>query len=156
MDNHPQWGFDRQSDTVHYGMAHPNEFQLELPQLDAPAGLDFMQTGRLGQAEFFQFVAHHPQRKRGSEHGHVDDPQQKRQCPDVVLVGMGQHDCRHFGAVGLDIAHVRNHVTHPPPEGLATPHAAVHAEERDRVLEHHHVEANFTQTAERYYFQHRL
>jgi hypothetical protein len=70
-------------------MPHPDEFQLEFAQLDAPAGLDFVQAGRREKTVLLQFVAHDPQGEGRAENRHVDDLAAERAGPRYGPRGRG-------------------------------------------------------------------
>ncbi len=97
----------------------------------------------------FKLVPYHSQRKGGSENGSVDIPKQVRQRTDVVFMGMGQNDSQNFGFVLPDIIHVRNNKINTQHVVFGKHQARVNNDKAVDILNDHHIEANFSQPAQR-------
>ena len=141
---------DSDPDPVHHAVPDPDEFEHERPQLQLLARMNFVQAAGRVDVGLLEFVPDDSQGEGRAENRRIDLFQQKRQGPDVVLVGVGQDDSGYQRAVSFDVVHVRDDEIDPEHVILRKHQAGIDEEKGRAVLENHHVEADLAETAQGY------
>ena len=154
MDHHAHRRANGQSHPVYDAVVDPDELHLERADLQPLPRQHLVQRSRGEQLVLFQLVADDTQGKGGSENRYVDLSEQIRQRPDMILVGMGEHDPRYASPVLAQIVHIRDDVIHPQHVSFGEHQAGIDDENRIAVFHRHHVQADFAQAAQGDQFQH--
>ena len=128
-------------------MRDADRLDAEWPRLEAIAGADHPQIGRLGEPVLAQALRDERQGEGRSVHGHRHLAEQIRQGADVVLVAVGQDDGAERVPPGECVGEVRDHVIDTGQPVVREHEPAVDREQVLAGLDQHHVEADLTETS---------
>ena len=152
MDHGADRRFDRQRQAIHQAVSYANAFDLEGSNRPRCSSGNFPNVSAFLESVLLELVFQQPEGEPGPEDRHLKVPQDIRQSAYVILVGMGQND-RFEPVFTLDeVGYVGYDEVDSKQIRSGEHYAAVDRDRRVSVLEQHHVEAEFAESAERYNF----
>ena len=143
------WRLDAVAEPVHDRVRHPERLHAEAADVEGPTWLD-----RHEPRPVLEPVLAEPLAGQGESHARpvdrdVELTKEVRQRADVVLVGVRQDHPAHLIALGEEGGEVRDDVVDPRHLVVGEHESAVDGQEVLARLEHHHVEADLAEAAER-------
>ena len=148
MQNRPRAGVDRDGQRVRDGVVDGEVLALEHAVAAALALFD-LDEHRF-DAVLAAFGGDQRQGEPRADHRDVGpQPQQERDCPDVVLVGVGQHQRLDVVEPVFDVTQVRQDQVDTGLVVGGEHHSTVDDEQPAQVFENRHVAADFVDAAQR-------
>jgi hypothetical protein len=144
---------DRQRDTVGHAVRDANELDRERADADGLPRPDRLQA--ILEVDLVLFELRLDQRKGegGSIDRAVDEREDVRHAPDVVLVAVGQHECLDLAAPLFEPTEVGDDQVHPELVGVGKHDAGVDDNRGVAPRQRHHVHAELAEAAERDNFE---
>ena len=149
MHHQANRGTDRQADTIDNGVRGAEGFNFKGEESNFPARLHFNHRNPVVQLKLFQFVAQQAESQPGAvDVRFAESLPEKGDGADVILVTVSQKQADDIFSAFLKRRNVRQDQINPQHIGFRKHQSAVDQQDLVGIFQSHHVQADFTESAE--------
>ena len=152
MDNHADGRANGKPHNVYGAVAHPDELNVKGTDLNSVQGHDNAEFSHIKEIKLPELVLYHTEGERRTIHGDRKFPQEIGNSSHMILMGMGSGQ-RAFSRslFSLRYSISGNNNVHPQHVILGKHETGINDNDGVTILDDHHVQTDFTQSAKGYY-----